>query len=374
MRLQIERDVLAEAVAWTTRVLPARPPIPVLTGVLLVAVPDGLQLSAFDYEVSARMTATAELAEEGRVLVQGRLLADIARTLPSKPVTISLDGAKLRIEAGSSRFALPVMPVEEYPQLPPPPERFGTIPGDVFASAVAQVAVAAARDETPPVLTAVRVEIAGATLSMVATDRYRLALRELTWSTDDPSMERAFLVRARTLNDIARSLGTGADVELGLSAGPGELLGVSSGGRRTTVPLMDGEYPPVRRLFPETSETTVVVETASLVDGVRRMALIGDRAPVRLTVGESEIVLEAGTGEDAQASDALAVEQVDGPGLSIAFNAHYLMDGLSAAASKYVKLSFTAASKPALLSGQDSPDTTDARGYTYLLMPIRFAG
>lgn len=373
MRLQIDRDVLAEAVAWTTRVLPARPPVPVLSGVLLVAVPDGLQLSAFDYEVSARMTATAQVEQEGRVLVQGRLLADIARTLPPKPVTLHLDGAKLRVEAGSSRFALPVMPVDEYPQLPPPPQRIGSIPGEVFAAAVSQVAIAAARDETPPVLTAVRVEVDGSSLSLVATDRYRLALRDLTWSSDE-STERAFLVRARTLNDIAKSLGGGADVEIGLSAGPGELLGISAGGRRTTVPLMDGEYPPVRRLFPEASDTTVVVETAALVDGVKRMALIGDRSPVRLTISEGEIVLEAGTGEDAQATDALAVEAVDGPGLSIAFNAQYLIDGLTAAGAKFVRLSFTQPSKPALLSGHDSPDASDTRGYTYLLMPIRMAG
>lgn len=373
MRLQIDRDVLAEAVAWTTRVLPARPPVPVLTGVLLVAVPDGLQLSAFDYEVSARMTAPAQVEEEGRVLVQGRLLADIARALPGKPVTLHLDGAKLRVEAGSSRFALPVMPVEEYPQLPPPPQRVGSVPGEVFAAAVAQVAVAAARDETPPVLTAVRVEIDGGTVSLVATDRYRLALRDVEWHADDPGTTQAFLVRARTLNDIAKSLG-GTEVEIGLSSGPGELLGISAGGRRTTVPLMDGEYPPVRRLFPETSDTTVVVEAAALVDGVRRMALIGDRSPVRLTIAEDEIVLEAGTGEDAQATDALAVEAVDGPGLSIAFNAQYLMDGLAAAGSKYVRLSFTQPSKPALLSGHDQPDASDTRGYTYLLMPIRMAG
>ena len=374
MRLQIDRDVLAEAVAWTTRVLPARPPVPVLTGVLLVAVPDGLQLSAFDYEVSARMTAPAQVSDEGRVLVQGRLLSDIARTLPNKPVTLFLDGSKLRVEAGSSRFALPLMPVEEYPQLPPPPERVGTIPGEVFGAAVSQVAIAAARDETPPVLTAVRVEIDGRSLSLVATDRYRLALREVEWAGDDAGDERAFLVRARTLNDIAKSLGAGSDVEIGLSSGPGELLGISAGGRRTTVPLMDGAYPPVRRLFPEASDTTVVVETALLIDGVRRMALIGDRAPVRLTVTENEIVLDAGTGEDAQASDALAVEAVDGPGLSIGFNTSYLLDGLAATGAKYVRLAFTQPSKPVLLSGHDSADAADSRGYTYLLMPTRVAG
>ncbi len=373
MRLRIERDVLAEAVAWTTRVLPARPPAPVLSGVLLTAGPDGLDLSCFDYEVSARMTAEAEVVEEGQVLVPGRLLADVSRTLPAKPVDLELDGAKLRLECGSSRFALPVMPADEYPELPPPPARIGGIAGDVFATAVAQVAVAAARDETPPVLTGVRLELTGEQLSLVATDRYRLALRELPWQAVQTDLERSLLVRARTHADIAKSLG-GAEVEIGLSEGPGELLGIAAAGRRTTVPLMDGDYPPVRRLFPESSETNVVVESTALNEGVRRMALVGDRSPVRLTIGEDEIVLEAGTGEDAQATDALPVESIEGPGLAIAFNAQYLLDGLAAAQSKYVRLALTQASKPALLTGRDSVDSGGEAAYTYLLMPIRMAG
>jgi DNA polymerase-3 subunit beta len=374
MRVTIDRDALADAVAWTTRVLPGRPALPVLAGILLDARDDSggsLEFACFDYEVSARCDAAARIDEPGRVLVQGRLLADIARTLPAAEVSLTLESGKVLIRCGSTRFALPVMPVEDYPQLPSPPEPAGTVPGDVFATAVSQVAVAAARDETPPVLTAVKVEIDGEGVSLVATDRYRLSLREFTWRPDRPAETRSFLVRSRTLNDVARSLGPG-DVTIGMTTAGGPLLGIGAGGRRTTVPTMDGDYPPVRKLFPTTSDTVAAVETAALVEGVRRVALVGDRSPVRLTFAADEVVLESGAGEDAQASDTVSA-QVTGPPITIAFNAAYLLDGLGASQTPHVRLSFTEPTKPALLTGHSTPDDSDNHGFTYLLMPIRLA-
>lgn len=374
MRVTMERDALAEAVAWTTRVLPGRPAMPVLAGIVIDAGdPSGasVELSCFDYEVSARCDAAARVDEPGRVLVQGRLLADIARALPSREVSVTLDGGKVHIRCGASRFALPVMPVDDYPPLPAAPDPVGTVAGDVFAAAVAQVAVAAAKDETPPVLTAVKVEIEGERVTMVATDRYRLSLREFAWRPERPDEQRSFLIRSRTLHDIARSLGAG-DVAIGLGSDGGTRLGITAGGRRTTIPLLEGEYPPVRKLFPASSETTAVVETPALVDGVRRVALVGDRSPVRLSFTDGEVRLESGAGEDAQASDTVPAE-VTGPPISIAFNAAYLLDGLAAAQSPFVRLAFTEASKPALLTAHGDATGTDERGLTYLLMPIRMA-
>jgi DNA polymerase-3 subunit beta len=375
MRVTIDRDTLAEAVAWTTRVLPGRPPLPVLAGVLVDASDPSratVELSCFDYEVSARCDAAAQVDEPGRVLVQGRLLADIARTLPAADVFLHVDGGKLGIRCGATRFALPVMPVDDYPQLPAVPEPAGSVPGDVLAAAVAQVSVAAARDETPPVLTAVKVEIEGETVTLVATDRYRLSLREFAWQPERRDDQRSFLVRSRTLHDVARSLGPG-DVTVAMSPEGGNLLGIAAGGRRTTIPTMDGEYPPVRKLFPATSDTVAVIETAALVDGVRRVSLVGDRAPVRLTFTPEGVLLESGTGEDAQASDTIPAN-VAGPDITIAFNAAYLLDGLGAAQSPYVRLAFTESTKPALLTAHAEETAEDDRGLTYLLMPIRMAG
>ncbi len=372
MRVTIDRDALADAVAWTTRVLPARPPMPVLAGILIETGVESVRLSCFDYEVSARCDAPATVDEPGRVLVQGKLLAEIARTLPASDVSIDLDAGKLRLRCGAARFSLPVMPVADYPQLPAEPDRIGSIAGDVFAAAVAQVAIAAAKDETPPVLTAVKIDIEGDRITMVATDRYRLSLREFGWNPAESGQTRSFLVRSRTLADIARAAGSGAEVTIGMTSEGGNLLGVTAAGRRTTVPTMDGEYPPVRKLFPTSTETSAVLETSSLVNGVRRVALVGNSSPVRLTFSGDQLVLESGAGEDASASDAVAAS-IDGPDITIAFNAQYLLDGLAVAQSPHVKFSFTEGSKPALLSGHSESDGSDDRGFTYLLMPIRMA-
>ncbi len=373
MKFRVERDVLADAVTWTSRSLPTRPPSPVLAGVLLTAEAEGsLVLSTFDYEVSARSTVTAEVEEAGSVLVSGRLLAEIARALPNKPVEVAVEGNRVMVVCGASRFTLLTMPVEEYPSLPDLPEVTGTIDGDSFARAIAQVTIAAGRDETLPLLTGVKLEIEGDTLTMLATDRYRLAMREVHWSPASPAVSRTALVRARTLSDVAKNLSSAGSVELALAEG-GDIIGFEAGGRRTTSLLLEGDYPPVRRLFPEQTSTHTVTATADLVEAAKRVALVAERnTPIRLSFTDGQVVLEAGQGDDAQASEALESTLV-GEDISTAFNPQYLLDGLGSLDSDFVRLSFTHPSKPAVMTGQDSIDGTDhAEEFRYLLMPIRF--
>src|SRR3989440_8913239 len=182
MKIRVERDGLADAVAWVARSLPSRPPVPVLGGILIDAEAwEALTISGFDYEVSATVGVPATIGDGGRTLVSGRLLAEITRALPAQPVEILVDGARVMIACGNARFSLPTMPVEDYPQLPAMPPHAGSLAGEVFGQAVSQVAVAAGRDDTLPMLTAVRLEINGDKLTMVATDRFRLAMREFTW-------------------------------------------------------------------------------------------------------------------------------------------------------------------------------------------------
>lgn len=373
MKFRVERDVLADAVTWTSRSLPTRPPSPVLAGVLLTAEAEGsLVLSTFDYEVSARSTVTAEVEEAGSVLVSGRLLAEIARALPNKPVEVAVEGSRVMVVCGASRFTLLTMPVEEYPSLPDLPEVTGTIDGDTFARAIAQVTVAAGRDETLPLLTGVKLEIEGETLTMLATDRYRLAMREVGWNPSSPGVSRTALVRARTLSDVAKNLSSAGSVELALAEG-GDIIGFEAGGRRTTSLLLEGDYPPVRRLFPEQTSTHTVTTTTELVEAAKRVALVAERnTPIRLSFTEGQVVLEAGQGDDAQASEALESTLV-GEDISTAFNPQYLLDGLSSLDSEFVRLSFTHPSKPAVMTGQDTIDGADhAEEFRYLLMPIRF--
>ncbi|WP_151523763.1 DNA polymerase III subunit beta [Serinicoccus kebangsaanensis] len=377
MKFRVERDVLSEAVAWVVRGLSNRPPVPVLAGVLLTADPEGtLTFSAYDYEVSATVTVEAEVAEGGQVLVLGRLLADIARNLPAKPVEVSTDGAKVSLTCGSSRFSLIQMPVADYPQLPNQSETSGSVPGDAFTQAVTQVSIAADRGDTLPILTGVRVEIDGEKITMLATDRYRLAQRELTWSPGSTDAEHVCLIPARTLSETAKSLGASAAVDLSLGeAGRGDgLVGFEAGQRRTTTRLLDGEYPKVTSIFPSSVDSVAVVDTQVFIEAVRRVALVAERnTPVRLRFSEGQLAIEAGTGDDAQGSEAIE-STLEGPEIEIAFNPQFLLDGLGVLGQPYTRLSFTQSSRPAVISGQAELDGDADDSYRYVLMPVRFAG
>lgn len=375
MRFRVERDVLAEAVTWTARSLPTRPPVPVLAGVRIEAESSGVvQLSSFDYEVSARSEIVADVTEPGTVLVSGRLLADISRSLPAMPVDLVLEGTKVAVTCGPSRFSLLTMPVDDYPALPAMPDAVGTIAGDQLVEAVGQVTVAASRDDTLPLLTGVRMEIEGERMTLLATDRYRLALRELTWNPAQPDISRVALVRARTLADAARSLGGSDEVTLALATGSGvDLIGFEAGGRHTTSLLVDGDYPAVRRLFPEETSIHAVVGTQALTEAARRVALVAERnTPVRLAFSEGQVVLDAGQGDDAQASEALEAA-LTGEEITVAFNPQFLLDGLGAFTTNHVRMSFTHPNKPVEFTGQQTLDGDDDRAYRYLLVPIRFA-
>lgn len=386
MKFRVERDALADAVAWTAKSLPSRPSVPVLAGVML-RVSDGvLQVSGFDYEVSSQVGVEVQADADGAALVSGRLLAEITKALPGKPADIAAVGGHLELVCGSARFTLPTMPVEDYPTLPEMPASAGTVDAAAFAAAVGQVAVAAGRDETLPMMTGVRIELNGSTMSMLATDRYRLAMRELEWRPDDPDISLNALVPARTLADTAKTLGPlGGDVLVALShGGAGEgMIGFAGGAgtgkagepgsRRTTSRLLDGaNYPPVRSLFPDSSNAQARVSVPALTEVVRRVALVAERAtPVRLSFSEEGLVVEAGGTEEARASEAMDATFTGEP-LMIAFNPQYLLDGLAALAASTAVLSFIDAFKPAVISpaGEDGEIVS---GYRYLIMPIRVA-
>lgn len=373
MKFKVERDVLSEAVGWTARSLAPRPSMPVLAGVRITAADGVVELATYDYEVSARSQIPAEIEESGTVLVSGRLLADIAKALPDKPVTLALDGTKVIVTCGASRFTLMTMPVDEYPQLPQMPELAGVVDSEEFTKAVNQVTVAASKDDTLPLLTGVRIEISGENVTLLATDRYRLALRELTWRPASPDAEIIALVKGRTLTDVVKALGQATEIEVALSSGSGkDIVGFEAGGRHTTSTLLDGDYPPVRRLFPESSPIHAVVNRQALIDAARRVSLVAERnTPVRLVFSDGQLQLDAGQGDDAQASEVLDAT-LSGEEISVAFNPHYLLDGLGAITHPYIRLSFTQPTKPVEFTGQADPDADDDSSYRYLLVPIRF--
>lgn len=383
VKFRVERDVLADAVAWTARALPLRPSAPVLAGLLIEAGTidgaDGLKLSTFDYETSARATLNADVSAEGSALVSGRLLADICRSLPNKPVDVSIDGPKVTLTCGSARFSLQTMPVADYPSLPEMPEARGTVKSELFAHAVAQAVTAAGRDDMLPVLTGVRLEMDGSSIAMLATDRFRLAQRELEWEPGTPDLSAAALVPAKVLADTAKSLTGGSEISIALStSGAGEGIigfeGSAGGGvRRTTTRLLDGEFPKVRSLFPAEHLTLARVDRASLIDSVKRVSLVAERnTAVQLAFADGVLTLDAGNGEEAMASESIEAT-ITGDDLTTGFNPQFLLDGLQALETPFVELAFTTAAKPVVISGVGSLDPSSEVDATfkYLLMPRR---
>jgi len=373
MKFRVERDALADAVAWTAKSLPSRPSVPVLAGVLLRVSAGRLTVSGFDYEVSSQVSTDVQSDADGAGLVSGRLLAEITKALPAKPVDVAAVGSHLELVCGSARFTLPTMPVEDYPTLPEMPATAGTVDAGVFAAAVSQVAVAAGRDDTLPLLTGVRVELEGALMTLLATDRYRLAIKELPWHPETPDASLQALVPAKILADTAKTLGPlGGDVTVALARGGiGEgMIGFVGGARRTTSRLLDGDFPKVRNLLPDHHNAQARMPVATLVEVVRRVALVAERTtPIRLSFSEDGLVVEAGGSEDARASEAMEAGY-EGEPMQVAFNPGYLLDGLAALDGPTAVLSLTDPRKPAVLAPAGEDGEIEA-GYRYLIMPIR---
>jgi len=356
VKFRVERDVLADAVAWAAR---------------------SLVLSTFDYETSARATIPADVSAEGRALVSGRLLADICRSLPTKPVEMIIEGTRVSLTCGSARFSLQTMPVEEYPALPEMPAATGTVNSEVFAAAVAQAVTAAGRDDMLPVLTGVRLEIEGSTISLLATDRFRLSHRELGWNPGSTDASAAALVPAKVLADTAKSLTSGVEVTIALAtSGAGQGIigfeGAAGGGfRRTTTRLLDGEFPKVRTLFPSQHATIARVDKASLIESVKRVALVAERnTAVQMAFSDGTLTLDAGTGDEAQASESVEAA-VKGEDITTGFNPQFLLDGLTAIEEPVVELAFTQPSKPTVMAGSSSLEADADLKFRYLLMPRR---
>ncbi|MEW2479462.1 DNA polymerase III subunit beta [Mycolicibacterium peregrinum] len=387
LKFRVVREDFADAVAWVARNLPTRPTIPVLAGVLLTGTDDGLTISGFDYEVSAEVRVSAEIASPGSVLVSGRLLSDITKALPAKPVELSVEGTRVALTCGSARFSLPTLAVEDYPALPTLPDETGVVSSDLFAEAIGQVAVAAGRDDTLPMLTGIRVEISGESVVLAATDRFRLAVRELTWETSATDVEAAVLVPAKTLAEAAKAGTDGNQVHLSLgsgeSVGKDGLLGIRSNGKRSTTRLLDAEFPKFRQLLPNEHTAVATIGVAELTEAIKRVALVADRgAQIRMEFGDDVLRLSAGADDVGRAEEDLPVEFAGDP-LTIAFNPTYLTDGLSSLHSDRVTFGFTTPSRPAVLrptsedggtGGGSGPFPAAKTDYVYLLMPVRLPG
>ena len=374
MKFVVERDSLVDAVNWVSKSISNRPITTALLGIVIDASEE-VTLSGSDLETSAKAKFKAEVSQKGKVLVPGRLLAEISRSLPAKPISFVLEGSRVLVSAGSAKFTLPTLPLSEYPTLPELPAASGSLNSDSFATAVNQVAVAAGKDDSLPTLTGVFVEINKNQITLAATDRYRLAVKELTWSAQDANIETTSLLRARTLADAAKSLIGSSQVTIALapSTTNEKLVGFISEGKTMTSRVLDGSFPPFRHLLPIESTADAIIEVAPFLDSVRRVALVTDKTvPLRLNFSNNTLQLEAGTGDEAQASEKLDINY-KGEDINIAFNPTFLTDGLTAINTAFVHISFTGANKPAVLTGQTEAGSAPITNYKYLLMPMRYS-
>jgi len=374
MKFVVERDLLVDAVNWVSKSISSRPITTALLGIV-IEVTDEIILSGSDLETSAKAKLKAEISQKGKVLVPGRLLAEISRALPAKPITFNLEGSRVLVTAANAKFTLPTLPLVEYPTLPELPTASGSLNSDLFATAVNQVAIAAGKDDSLPTLTGVFVEINKNQITLAATDRYRLAVRELNWSATDSNIETTSLLRARTLAEAAKSLIGTSQVTIALPATTTneKLVGFISEGKSMTSRVLDGSFPPFRHLLPNNSTADAIIEVAPLLDSVRRVALVTDKTvPLRLNFSNNTLQLEAGTGDEATATEKLDINY-KGEDINIAFNPTFLTDGLTAINTAFVHITFTGANKPAVLTGQTEAGSAPITNYKYLLMPMRYS-
>lgn len=375
MRFTVNRDVFSEAVSFAAKLLPQRPTQPLLSGALIEANDGELTISSFDYETSARTSVTADIAEAGRALVSGRLLGDIAQRLPHSDVEISLTDTRVQIRCGSASFSLPAMPVEEYPQVPRIDTVTGAVPAEAFAEAVAQVSLAASKDDVTPVITGVQFEVNESALTLTATDRYRVATRRIDWEQLDGGQQLTALVPVKIVVEVGKTFSGSGTVQVAIVRdGERELIAFTGGNKTVTSLLIKGNYPPVGRLFPESIDNYAVMNTADLVEAVGRVGLVLEReAALRFSFTEGQVTLEAAGSETAQAVETVDAHLV-GAEMVVSLKPQFLLDGLRSTHSEFTRIGFTRtenASKPGpvLITSQRSKEDADQQSFRYLLQP-----
>lgn len=372
MKVEINSQALADAVAWTTRVIDARPATPILAGIRLEAIDGTLQLSAFNYAISARHHIEAGIDEAGTALVLGKLLADITKSLPSEKTYLSTDGSTMTITSGKSTFTMQLMPDNEYPDLPVVPAKLGQVDSPTFMQAVNQASVAVSREENRPVLTGIRVQFQGDKVIMSSTDRFRLSRSSFTWTPENPDINTTALVRGALLRDVARSLDEHQNIVLDFDPESPSPLGFENAGRVSTSQLIDGEFPAVDRLYADEYPIHAIIDKQSLIGAIKRVSLVAERnAPIRMAFAGQELTLSAGTADEAQAKDIIDID-MDGDDITVAFNPSYLIEGLSAISEPFVRMKMTTAVKPVEFNGQQEADSDESMDYRYLLVPMRF--
>lgn len=362
MRFETERDAFADAVGWVSRMVSTRPTLPALGGMMLELGDDRLRLVSTDLDNTGEAFVLVHGAEDGTVIVPGRMFADVVRNLPAGRIEVEGTESGLHVRCGHVAHELRLLDPQDYPSLPQPSmDAVGTVAGEVLAVAATQVARAAATDVARSVvITGVLFEAGGEQLTVAATDSYRLAVRELPWSW--PHERLTALVPARALAEAARALAGEAQVEIGME--PHQVT-FAGGGRRLTSKQIEGQFPAFRSLIPSGYENIATVARQELLDACKQVAPYGQgNNPVRLAFERDRIEVN-GSLQDVGRGAAVIDAKYEGEALTVAFNPTYLSDGVGGVEDSEVVLEVRDGLKPSLIHGNDR------KGFTYLLMPVR---
>ena len=369
MKFEADRDVIAEAVNFVVRLLPQRASLPILSGVLIDAKNNEITLSVFDYEVSAKSTVKANVSAEGTVLVLGKLLSEIINKLPKDQVSFDLVDNKVNVTSASAKFNLLTMPTSEYPDLPRLPETSGEVDGHVFAQAVTQVAHAASKEDVTPVLTGVLLESKNDSLNLVATDRYRVAVKSIPWKS---TVTDSVLIPARTLQEIARTFSNQGSLAVSIEkTEERQMVAFSANNKSVTSVLLKGSFPAVLSLFPENIDHEAIANVDEVEEATKRVSLVvdGDN-PIRYNFGEGSVTIKSITSETAQASEDVNVELI-GEEIGVSLKPQFVLDGLSGMTTDHVSFGFTKnaqnPTKPGPLLFREKGDK--AGEFKYLLQP-----
>ncbi len=362
MKFRCERDVLVEALGSAGRAAAGRgTSLPVLSGVRVDLQGNVLRLTGTDLELTISVEVAVSGGADGVAVLPGRLASDIVRALPAGSVDVEVDADEARIAAGRSEFSLRVLPADEFPRIAEPGGEPVTLASAELATALSQVVRAASSDDARPILTGVLLAAEATGLRLVATDSYRLAVRDLPGTTVLAEGQKV-LVPSRALQELARVLSTGDSLTVRLGERDASF---EVGGTRLTTVLIEGEFPPYERLIPQTQSNRLTVGREVLLEAVRRVKLLAREAtPVRLAMSSDGLELVAITQDVGQAHESLDAK-FEGTDLTVAFNPEYLVQGIEVAPGDEVTIETVDALKPALLRCPDHPD------FLYLLMPVR---
>ena len=361
MKFRCDRDLLSEALQTVQRGVSTRPGIPALTGVLMTIDAEGLALTTTDLEVTTEVRIPVEATEEGATLVPARLVADMVKSLPADAVDFESDGSRAKVVCRSFEGTLRCLAAEDFPAVRDVEGTSVKVQAQAFSEGVGQVARAASRDEARPVLTGVLMEANREGLVIVATDSYRLAVKELSASADG---EARALVPERALTEAGRAAAGQEKGEVELVIGEAQVV-FRVGTLRLTSRLIDGEFPNYRQLLPEPADNRLIAGRQELLEAVRRVGLLArESSPVRFEMNALGVRLTSASPDLGEAVEAVEAKY-EGEEITAAFNPGYLGDGLSVAVSDRVSIELRDGLKPALVRGEGDDS------FTYLVMPVR---